>query len=163
MARVRGVWMTRSTRAQWLVSVRSLLGDNTAALTVVVVVRRAARAAADAKGPEEKSGEGERNSEPGRDEHVLAHGDFDAVGSQGGTGGGFHDGEKDGGSHRGGEGEEEGQDGEESGDAASPAAADGEDADQDFETGDDEGDDVCDEHPFGDIFVDVHGLVVAAG
>lgn len=151
------------TEAHRLVVVRVLLsGDvaRAAALATAVVVGGAAGAAAHAEGPEEQSGQGESDSEPGGDEHVLAHGEGDAVGVESGAGAGLDHGEEDGSGHGGGGGEEEGKESEQGGDAAAPAAADGEHADQDLDGGGGKGDDVGDEHPLGDGLVDLYDLAV---
>lgn len=151
------------TGTQRLVGVRGLLSGDAATvvtLATAVVVGGAAGAAAHAEGPEEQSGQGEDDSEPGGGVHIPAHGEGDAVGVESGAGAGLHDGEEDGRGHGGGGGEEEGKESEQGGDAAAPAAADGEQADQDLDGGGDEGDDVGDEHPLGDGLVDLHNLAV---
>lgn len=151
------------TGTKGLVGVGGLLGGNATLVAAVVVVRGAAGAAADTKGPEEHSSQGKGHGEPGGREHVLAHVQVDAVSLEGGTEAGLEDREEDGRGDGGGGGKEEGDDGDQGGDTAAPTAANGKGADQDLQRGRNKGNDVGDELPFGNRLVDLHDLVVVTG
>lgn len=163
--RVRGVLGTvrLGTSTDGLVGVRGLLSGDTTVATVLVVVRGAAGATADAESPEDGTDEGECDSQPGRDEHVFADAHGDSVGLEKSASAAVNDGEKDSRGDRGGGGEDEENNSNQSSNAAAPATADGEDADEQIDDTQDEGDQVCDEHPLGDSLVDLHNLVVVGG
>lgn len=146
-----------------LVSVGGLFGSDAARTIVAVAVRRATGAAANAEGPENQSGEGESDGQPGSSEHILAQRQANSVGLESCAQGRLEDGEDDGRGNRGSGGEEEGKERKESGDTAAPAAADSEEPNHNLGDGDAEGDYVGDEHPLGDCLVDVHDLFVVAG
>lgn len=97
MARHVVQWNSLATAVGWtaigtlnaLVGVRSLF-SNDAATTVVVAVRRASRAAADAEEPEQARGQGECDGKPGDHKHVLAKGSLDVEWLQASTDGSGH-------------------------------------------------------------------------
>lgn len=164
-SRVRGVLGTvrLGTGADRLVGVRGLLGGDATVAAVLVVVRGAAGAAADAESPEDGTDEGECDSQPGGGEHVFTDAHGNSVGLEKSTGTTVDDGEENGRSNGSSSGEDEENDGDQSSDAAAPAAADGEDADKQVDDTQDEGDQVGNEHPLGDGLVDLHNLVVIRG
>ena len=146
-----------------LVGVGRLLGGDTTLVAVVVVVGRAARAAAHTEGPEQHGTEGEDHGQPGGCQHVLAQIQVDTVSLEDRAQAGLEDREQDGRGDRGGGGEEEGDNGSQSGDTAAPTAADGEDTEQNLQDGGHKGDHVGNELPLGDGLVDLHDLGVVTG
>jgi len=147
-----------------LIGVRSLLGSDSAAgvVAVLVAVGGPARAAASAKHPEEGTGQREDHCEPGSGVDVLAHGHFDTVGFHGCSKGTLGDGEHDGRGKGGAQCEEERDKRDNGSDTTAPATEDGEDTNQDLSASGDECDEVGDEHPLGDGLVDLHDLLHTA-
>lgn len=76
---VRAVGSLSALGTKGFVGVRGLLGSDTALVSVVVVVRGTARAAAGADEPEQSSTEGEGNGKPGSHKDVLSHASLDIV------------------------------------------------------------------------------------
>lgn len=149
-------------RTDGLVVVRGLLGPDTVA-TVLVVVGRAAGAAADGEQPEDVGGEREGGGEPSGGVDVRAQVTGDAIGLEVALHGALEDDEHGGRGGGGGDGEQAGGGREDEDHAAAPAAADGEDRQDEGEAGRDEGDNVRDEHPLGHGLVGLHAIVVRAG
>lgn len=81
------------TGTERLVGIGGLLGGDAvvAAVTVAVVVGRAAGAAAHAEEPEEGTSQREGHGEPSSDVDVLAHREFNAVGVKQFAGSRLHD------------------------------------------------------------------------
>lgn len=147
-------------RADRLIGVRGLLGRDTAG-GVLVVVRGATGAAAGAEHPEQSSSQGEGDSQPGGDIDVFAHATVHTIVLQVLVESTSDGGEHGGSSHGGCGSEKESNTRDKRGDAATPATADGEDTDDQFDNGGDKCDDIGDEHPLGDILVEVQRLAQA--
>lgn len=85
------------TSTKRLVGVGGLFGGDAASgIVVAVSVWRTTRAAANAEGPEDQSGEGEGNGQPGSNEDVLAHRQGNSVGLESFAQGRLENGEEDG-------------------------------------------------------------------
>jgi len=161
---VRTVGGLRATLGtERLIGVGGLFSGDTTGSVLLVVVRRAAGAAARADNPEQTGGEREGDGQPSGCKHVLSHGALDAVGAELLVEHGSQDGKECGRGGRSSGSEKERNTGNQTGDAATPATADSEETNDQLDNGGDKGNDIGDKHPLGHALVGGQGLANAVG